>query len=107
MFKWIKQAFIVIVFFIFNTCGTALHTEYFYDKRDTYETVIDSLSKEKKLIIPATNNWSKIEYFSGDSVIVSTYYYTGYIADTLYVFSITEDPISGYIIKYRKEWRGK
>lgn len=58
------------------------------------------------LSLPQLSNWDKSQYFTNDSVIVITCMWLTKKVDTTYVFTVIQDPISGYVVKYRKEsWK--
>lgn len=107
MEKALRYTLFILVCCVLSTCATVQKAEYFYAERNECKSLIDSLVTEESLVIPEMENWDKSQYFTNDSIIVTTWMWMTHNADTTYVFSVIHDPISGYVVKYRKEWREK
>lgn len=89
------------------TCASVQKAHYFYTERNECLSVIDSLKNTELLSLPKLSIWDKSQYFTNDSIIVTTWMWMTKKVDTTYVFTVIQDPISGYVVKYRKEWREK
>lgn len=107
MEKVIRFLLFILVLCVLYACATVQKAQYFYTERNEYEAVIDSIRNANELSLPQLCNWDKSQYFSNDSVIVTTWMWMTSKSDTTYIFTVIQDPISGYVVKYRKEWREK
>ena len=97
--------FLITILFLIG-CGTILNVTYFYPETTYPERKIDSLSNVNDIPIPSYKDWNKAQYFTNDSVIISTYTYVTEKNDTTYIFTLIEEG-KEYVLKYRKEWRTK
>lgn len=107
MEKVIRYISFILLLCVLSTCASIQKAQYFYTERNEYASVIDSLENVEGLSLPKLSNWDKSQYFTNDSIIVTTWMWMTNKVDTIYVFTVIQDPISGYVVKYRKEWREK
>ena len=111
MEKSIRIIFIFIVACVLCTCVSVQNAEYFYTEHESNERIydiIDSLEITGDITFPEVANWDKTQYFTNDSVIITTWTWMNVSNDTTYVITIIQDPNSQtYCLKYRKEWREK
>ena len=107
MEKALRYTLFILICCVLSTCATIQKAEYFYTERNEYASIIDSLENVELLSLPKLSNWDKSQYFTNDSIIVTTWMWMTKKVDTTYVFTVIQDPISGYVVKYRKEWREK
>lgn len=107
MEKALRYTLFILVCCVLSTCATIQKAQYFYTERNECLSVIDSLENAEELLLPQLSNWDKSQYYTNDSIIVTTWMWMTNKVDTTYVFTVIQDPISGYVVKYRKEWREK
>lgn len=107
MEKVIRYISFILLICVLCTCASIQKAQYFYTERNECLSVIDSLENAEELLLPKLSNWDKTQYFTNDSIIVTTWMWMTKKVDTIYVFTVIQDPISGYVVKYRKEWRVK
>lgn len=95
----------IFILLILIGCSSVLKVNYFYYKGSSYENVLDSLSSCNNIDLPHISNWETATYLTNDSVINTTYMYMTQRYDSTYIFTIINDSISSYHVKFRKEWR--